>query len=310
MFKFLKSGFSKVSKALSKTASFFSSRLANVFSKPLDEDSLEMLEEILYEADLGSSVVEHFIEEVSSFAKLNPSVSKDDYLKELEKIAFGILSKEIPARPEMTTTPHVILMVGVNGSGKTTSIAKLGKIYKEAGKKVLFACGDTFRAAATEQLEMHANMLGIDVVLAKHGQDPSSVMYDAMEKGKAGNYDIIICDTAGRLESRSELLEELKKIDQVAKKQDKQAPHEIYLTIDANLGQTCLEQVKKFREFVPITGLILTKIDSQAKGGVALSIYKNENLPIVYVGFGETLDDFSSFDALSYSKALFKEEAP
>lgn len=311
MFKFIKSGFKQISKALSKTASFFSSKLLNIFSKPLDEDSKEMLEELLYEADLGSSVVEYFIESLTTFSQRHPKATKEAYIDECERLALNILDRdeEHPEEKIPASLPKVILMVGVNGSGKTTSIAKLGKIYKAAGKKVLFACGDTFRAAATEQLELHAKTLGVDIVLAKHGQDPSSVIYDAIEKGKHGNYDVVICDTAGRLESRTELLEELKKINSVAKKQDKFAPHETYLTIDANLGQTCLEQVKKFKQVTNITGLILTKIDSQAKGGVALSIYKMQDIPIVYVGFGETLDDFSSFDAKSYAKALFKESA-
>jgi fused signal recognition particle receptor len=310
MFKFLKSSISKVKGALSKTASFFSKRLSSVFSKPIDEDSLEMLEEILYEADLGSSVVDHFIESIKVYSKNHPSATKEEYLDELEKTALSILDKEVKnlsREPVDAASPKMILMVGVNGSGKTTSIAKLGKMYKDAGKKVLFACGDTFRAAATEQLALHAENLGVDVVLAKHGADPSGVIYDAMEKGKHGNYDIVICDTAGRLESKTELLEELKKIDTVAKKGDANAPHEVYLTIDAGLGGTCLDQVEKFNKFVPLTGLILTKIDSTAKGGVALSIYKKHELPIVYVGFGETLCDFSLFDAKSYAKALFKE---
>lgn len=310
MFKFFKSGISKVKGALSKTASFFSKRLSNVFSKPLDEDRLEMLEEILYEADLGSAVVDHFIKGVQSYAKQHPEASKEAYIDQLEEIAISILSKEVKnlsKEPVVKGGPKMILMVGVNGSGKTTSIAKLGKMYKDAGKKVLFACGDTFRAAATEQLALHAKNLGVDVVLAKHGADPSGVVFDAMEKAKHGHYDVVICDTAGRLESKTELLEELKKIDMVAKKGDANAPHEVYLTVDAGLGGTCLDQVEKFNQFIPLTGLILTKIDSTAKGGVALSIYKKHELPVVYVGFGETLCDFSLFDANSYAKALFKE---
>ncbi len=298
MFTFLK-------KALSKTTSFFTKRLSNLFSKPLDEGRKEMLEEILYEADLGSVVVDHFIKKIEHFE----AHTKEAYLDKLEDIALEILEKKIGklGKEPKASNPKVILMVGVNGSGKTTSIAKLGKLYKDAGKKVLFACGDTFRAAATEQLELHAKALTIDIVLAKHGQDPAAVIFDAMSKGKHGNYDVIICDTAGRLESRTELLEELKKIDHVVKKIDPDAPHEVYLTIDAGLGQTCLAQVENFNKFIPLTGLILTKIDSTAKGGVALSIYKQQELPIVYVGFGETLCDFSLFDAKSYAKALFKE---
>ncbi len=298
MFTFLK-------KALSKTTSFFTKRLSNLFSKPLDEGRKEMLEEILYEADLGNVVVDHFIKKIEHFE----AHTKEAYLDKLEDIALEILEKKIGklGKEPKALNPKVILMVGVNGSGKTTSIAKLGKLYKDAGKKVLFACGDTFRAAATEQLELHAKALTIDIVLAKHGQDPAAVIFDAISKGKHGNYDVIICDTAGRLESRTELLEELKKIDHVVKKIDPDAPHEVYLTIDAGLGQTCLAQVENFNKFIPLTGLILTKIDSTAKGGVALSIYKQQELPIVYVGFGETLCDFSLFDAKSYAKALFKE---
>ncbi len=309
MFQFLKTGFTKAKSALAKTTSFFVGRLGSLFSKPLDEDSLEMLEEILYEADLGSEVVSFFVEKMEAFAKKHPTANKEDYLDELENIAISILHKEVKdlGKEAPSGMPKMILMVGVNGSGKTTSIAKLGKIYKDAGKKVLFACGDTFRAAATEQLALHAKNLNVDVVLSKHGQDPSGVIFDAMEKGRTGGYDVVICDTAGRLDTKTELMEELKKISTVVKKLDPQAPHEVLLTIDAGLGGTCIEQVQKFNEFVPLTGLVLTKIDSTAKGGIALSIYKKYELPIAFVGFGETLCDFSPFDAMSYSKALFKE---
>ena len=265
-----------------------------------------MLEEILYEADLGSSVVEYFIEHISLFSKKHPNASKEDYLDELEKIALSILEKDAPTLGK-DGYPKVIFMVGVNGSGKTTSIAKLAKLYKEEGKKVLLACGDTFRAAAKEQLQMHAQALGVDIVLSKHGADPGAVIYDAMEKAKHGLYDIIIFDTAGRLESKMELLDELKKIQRVARKLDPSAPHEVYLTIDAGLGGNCVTQVENFQKYIPITGLILTKIDSTSKGGVALSIYKKHAIAIVYVGFGETLCDFSPFDAKLYAKALFKE---
>ena len=307
MFKFIKTGLSKVSKALNKTASFFKGRLTNIFSAPMDEDRLEMLEEILYEADLGSSVVEDFIGKIRSFAKANPDAPKESYIKKLEEIAFSILDKDIEVvNHTKPVGAKVILLVGVNGSGKTTTIAKLGKFYKDQGKKVLFACGDTFRAAATEQLQVHAKNLDIDIVLAKHGADPGAVIFDAIEKGKTG-YDIVICDTAGRLESKIELLEELKKIDSVIKKQDSGAPHETFLTIDAGLGQTCIDQVEKFQSFVNLTGLILTKVDSTAKGGIALSIYKKHQIPISYVGFGEKVCDFSPFEAKSYAKALFEE---
>lgn len=293
-------------KALTKTTSFFTKRLSNLFSKPLNEDAKCMLEEILYEADLGSSVVDFFIEKISVFSKSHSHATKEDYLNELENIALSILEKECPPLGK-EGFPKMILMVGVNGSGKTTSIAKLAKMYKDAGKKVLLACGDTFRAAATEQLQMHAKNLEVDIVLGKHGADPGAVIYDAMEKGVHGKYDVVICDTAGRLESKTELLDELKKIDRVVKKVDPTAPHEVYLTVDAGLGGTCVTQVENFQKFIPLTGLILTKIDSTSKGGVALSIYKKHAIAIVYVGFGETLCDFSPFDAKSYAKALFKE---
>jgi fused signal recognition particle receptor len=299
MFTFLKS-------ALSKTSSFFSKKLFSLFSTPFDETSKGVLEEILYEADLGSLVVEYFLEEISSFARKNPKTLKEGYLFELERIALTILEKKIPPLGK-EGAPKVILVVGVNGSGKTTSIAKLAHYYKENGKKVLLACGDTFRAAATYQLELHAKNLDIDIVLAKHGADPSSVIYDAINKGKHGQYDVVICDSAGRLESKTELLEELKKIATVAKKLDPNAPHEVFLTIDAGLGSASIAQVERFQKYIPLTGLILTKIDSTSKGGIALSIYKKYAIPIVYVAFGETVCDFSPFDARSYAKALFKE---
>jgi fused signal recognition particle receptor len=305
MFKFL----SKIGQALTKTTLFFKKRLSDIFVKPLNEESKQMLEELLYEADLGSSVVSHFMQEIEKYAKSHPHAKENDYIDALEKIALDILEKKTPNLSSFPAInfPKIILMVGVNGTGKTTSIAKLGKMYKDQGKKVLFACGDTFRAAATEQLKIHAENLGVDIVLSKHGADPGAVIFDAIEKAKTLNYDVVICDTAGRLENKIELLDELKKIDRVIKKIDPFAPHETFLTIDAALGSTTLHQVENFQKFLKITGLILTKIDSTAKGGIALSIYKKYQIPICYVGFGETLCDFSPFDAKSYAKALFKE---
>lgn len=308
MLQFIKSKVKAITSALTKTASFFRKRLSSIFSKKLDEEQMEMLEELLYEADLGSKVIEQFVEKVEAFYQKSPDAKADEFIQVLEKTAEDILSKSIPNLSKEAKPGHakVIIVAGVNGSGKTTSIAKLAKLYVDDKKKVLLACGDTFRAAAVEQLEIHAKNLGVDIVLSKQGADPAAVIYEAMEKSKDG-YDIVICDTAGRLESKEGLLEELKKMTLVATKIDKDAPHDVFLTIDAGLGQTCLNQVEKFNEATNITGLILTKIDSTSKGGVALSIYKNYEIPIKYVGYGETLCDFSLFEAKSYAKALFKE---
>lgn len=307
MFKFLLSKIQSIKSALKKTSSFLQKHLSKIFSKPLDEESLEELEKILYEADIGSSTITHLLSHIQDFAKKNKTASAKDFLSEMQSLSEKILLEpaKITGNEPLIDTPQVILVVGVNGTGKTTTIAKLAKSLTDEGKKVLLAAGDTFRAAASSQLEIWAHRLKLEIVTSKSGADPSSVLFDAMAKAKAKHFDVVICDTAGRLESKSDLLKELEKMRRIAAKQDELAPHETYFIVDATLGQTAVEQIRIFNTYVPITGLILTKIDGSAKGGVALAIYRETKIPIRFVGFGEDVKDFAPFDAKSYTEALF-----
>jgi fused signal recognition particle receptor len=308
MFSLFKTGFQKIKKALSKTSSFLKSELRALFTRDLDADAIETLEKILFEADLGSSIVTEFIERIQKFHKTNPKAGPSDYLRQLQ-----ILSQEILEEPPLVTSSKppigyskLILIVGVNGAGKTTTLAKLANYYKDQGEKVLVAAGDTFRAAAIEQLELWTKKIGVDLVKTQIGADSSGVLYDALMKSKAKEYTLTLCDTAGRLESKTDLMHELEKLKRTAKKFDETAPHETYLIVDATLGGTALEQAKTFHKFTPLTGIILTKVDGSAKGGIALSIYRELKIPICFITFGESIDDIAPFDPTEYTKALFE----
>jgi fused signal recognition particle receptor len=306
MFGFLKTSFSKIKKALSKTRSALGDKIATLFTGKVNDEALTDLEQILFEADLGTDLSIHLVDEIRRFSRKNPDATQADYLGEMKKLSLAIFDLPPKATPK-TGTPHVILVVGVNGSGKTTSIAKLAEHYKRAGKKVLLAAADTFRAAAVEQLTHWAKKSGAEIVKGKMGADPSAVVYDAMEAAKARNCDIAIVDTAGRLQSKTDLMQELEKIVRVTKKTLPDAPHETYLVVDATTGQNAIDQAITFNKHTPLTGLVLTKLDGSAKGGIALAIYHKLQIPIVYVGLGEKIDDLEPFDATSYINALFAE---
>ncbi len=308
MFSLFKTGFQKIKKALSKTSSLLKTELRALFSKNLDEDAIDELERILFEADLGSSIVTEFVEKIHRFHKITPKATPSDYLNHLQ-----ILSQKILEEPPIVTSiqppvgySKLILIVGVNGAGKTTTLAKLANFYKNEGEKVLVAAGDTFRAAAIEQLELWTKKIGVDLVKTQIGADSSGVLYDAMMKSRAKEYTITLCDTAGRLESKTDLMHELEKLKRTAKKFDETAPHETYLIVDATLGGTALEQARIFHKFTPLTGIILTKVDGSAKGGIALSIYRELKIPISFITFGESLEDIAPFNPTDYTKALFE----
>ncbi len=309
MFKFFKTGFQKIKDALKKTSSLFGKKLRKLFSKPLSDESLYELERILFEADIGSKLVYRFLDVVKKAHKKNPDATSAEYLEVMRQEAESLLSEkgEISGNQPYIGCPRVILVVGVNGTGKTTTIAKLAKKYQDEGKKVLLAAADTFRAAAVDQLTIWADRIGVEIVKGAPGGDPSSVLFDAMAKGKAKGFDVILIDTAGRLESKGELMRELEKMARIAKKQDDLAPHEVFITIDSTLGQTAVEQVRIFDQAVPLTGLIITKIDGSAKGGVVLAIYAEKKIPIHYIGVGEKMDDLIEFDPKSYTEALFSD---
>lgn len=306
MFRLLKNSFSKFKSALTKTRGVLGDKLRGILGKKLSKETLEEIEQTLFEADLGATVSLEWIDKIKEFGRKNADATPDQILTHLEDVALDTLNvppDHHPTPPE-SDDPLVILVVGVNGSGKTTSAAKLAKLYQNDGQKVLLAAADTFRAAAMDQLETWAKRLGLDIVKGLPGGDPSAVLHDALSKAKAKNYDVVIVDTAGRLESKTDLMNELAKMQRVCKKVVSSGPHDTLLTIDATTGQNAIDQAKIFHGFTPLTGIILTKLDGSAKGGIVLSIYREMGIPIRYVGLGEGSDDFAIFEPQSYVSAL------
>ncbi|GAB5411317.1 MAG: hypothetical protein ChlgKO_04310 [Chlamydiales bacterium] len=295
MFNLLKTTAQKLKKALTKTRSVLGDQIRSLFKKPLGEETFAALEEILYEADLGPELAEEF-------TNLARHLPKDEILEGFATHAIKILSAPAKKPPEGA---KVILVVGVNGSGKTTTVAKLASHYQSQGKRVLVAAGDTFRAAATEQLEIWAGRLKIDIVKGRAGGDSAAIIYDAISKAKSG-YDILIADTAGRLQAKTELMHELGKIEQICNKQLEGAPHETLLVLDATTGQNALDQAITFNQFTPLTGIVLTKIDGSAKGGIILSIYRKLGVPIRFLGVGEKAEDLLPFEEKIFAEALFQ----
>lgn len=295
MLNFIKKIFSPFSKIKSQLGA----KIRSLFSRGIDDATLENLEQILYEADLGAKVATDLAEKIRrqkpDLETIIPFIKQ-----ELLKI-FPIPS------PVVFHSPHIVLIVGVNGSGKTTSIAKLAHFYKKQGKKVLIAAGDTFRAAAVDQLETWAKRIGCDIVKSQSHADPAAVAFDALSAARARNSDIVLIDTAGRLQNKTDLMHELAKLRRVCQKQIPESPHETLLVVDATVGQNALDQARIFHEFTPISGIILTKLDGSAKGGIAVSIQKDLNIPIRWVGMGEAEQDLIPFDVNAYLDALLKE---
>jgi fused signal recognition particle receptor len=310
MLQFLQASYQKVKKALSKTRSLFSQRLSSLFKKPWNEESFEEFEQILFEADLGSILATDFVQVVRKLKRKNPDSSFEEILSSLQEHCLDILkspAKVLPKTPE-SGTPLVILIVGVNGSGKTTSLAKLAAHYKQEGKKVLLAAADTFRAAAIEQLGMWATKVGVDIVKALPNSDPSAVVFDALTAAVARGVDVVLIDTAGRLQNKTDLMQELEKIKRISSKVIPSSPHETFLVIDATTGQNAIDQATIFNSFTPLTGIVLTKLDGSAKGGIILAIYKQLGIPVRWIGVGESMQDLMPFDPESYVQALFETE--
>jgi fused signal recognition particle receptor len=285
----------KFKDGLKKTRNNFANKIDDLFSRHLkiDEELYEELEEILISSDMGVEATLEIIEMLQNQIKENKiqDVSKvKPLLKEI--LVKEITYKEKPDQEEKT----VILVVGVNGVGKTTTIGKLSKIFKDEGKKVLVAAGDTFRAAAIEQLEKWCQRAQVELVSNKEGSDPSSVIYDGINAAKARNTDILICDTAGRLHNKKNLMKELNKISRVIDKEYPEANKLVYLVIDANTGQNGIVQAEYFKEVTNIDGIVLTKLDGTSKGGIIVPIQRKLDVPVVYVGLGEGIEDLQKFD--------------
>lgn len=302
--KFIKASYSNVKKALAKTGSLVGSKLRSLFHGPIDESTLDKLEEILYEADLGAEYARELTENIRQKLKKDPSITSNALISEIRNEILQNLQRH-RTNDEIIESPHVILIVGVNGNGKTTSIAKLAHHYHHAGKKVILGAADTFRAAASEQLETWAHRLNVDIVKGNPKSDPASVVFDTVSAGVSRQADIVLIDTAGRLHTKIPLMQELEKIRRTCKKIIPGSPHETLLVLDATTGQNAVDQAKTFHKFTPITGLILTKLDGTAKGGAAIAIQRKLGIPIKFIGVGETADDLQPFDAEAFVNALF-----
>jgi fused signal recognition particle receptor len=269
-------------------------------SKPVDVETIEALEELLISADLGVAATEQIVTAVGGRARSGESLR--DLVKREILAVFNAAEKP---RPADGTRPHVVLVVGVNGTGKTTTVGKLASFLKSSGQHPLICAADTFRAAAVEQLEIWAHRAGVDIVRAAAGADAAAVVYDAIQSAKARGRDPIIVDTAGRLHTRVNLMNELDKIRRVAARASEGAPHEVLLVLDATVGQNGLTQAREFTGVAGVTGIVLTKLDGTAKGGIAVAIAHELKLPIRYVGIGEGIDDLVPFSPQEYVDALF-----
>ena len=272
-------------------------------TRPITVDTIEALEELLISADVGLPATERIVTAVRSRSRHGESL-RDLVKDEIRQIFDGVESPPAPNGHK----PHVTLIVGVNGTGKTTTIGKLANLLKASGKTPLVCAADTFRAAAVEQLEIWAKRAGVDIIRASEGSDPASVVFDAIQSGKARGRDPILVDTAGRLHTRVNLMNELEKIRRVAARAAEGAPHEVLLVLDATVGQNGLQQAREFTSVAGVTGIVLTKLDGTAKGGVAVSIAHDLKLPIRYVGVGEGIDDLIPFSPQDYVEALFQEK--
>lgn len=297
--------FQRIKQGLKKSTDSLSQGLTELFThKRLDDEALETLEEALIQADMGVEASLALVEQLRQ-EKFEKEITEQEIREFLaQRIAQNLKAHEKPLELG-TASPAVLLMIGVNGAGKTTSIGKLAQKYKQEGKKVLLAAGDTFRAGAVEQLTVWSERADVPVIKPeKEGQDPASVIFKAIEHAKAENYDVVICDTAGRLQNRQDLMAQLEKILRVIKKADETAPHASVLVLDGTSGQNILSQAETFAKAASVTGLIITKLDSTAKGGAIVALAEKQKLPIHYIGVGESIEDLKPFEANAYAQAL------
>ncbi len=300
--------FDKLKSGLSKTKNAIVGRIDELFKslRKVDEELFEELEELLISADIGVNTTEEILDELRDTVKEKKLKEADEVKSELLSMLRELVGEHEPLK--LDTQPSVILVIGVNGVGKTTSIGKISAELKSQGKKVVVAAADTFRAAAAEQLTVWCERAGVDIVKQAAGADPASVVFDAINSAKSKKADVLIIDTAGRLHNKKNLMEELAKIDRVISRELSGASKETLLVLDATTGQNAVLQAKEFREASSITGLILTKLDGTAKGGIILSIKKELGIPVKFIGVGEKIDDMKPFDAEEFTNALFANE--
>ena len=297
--------FDKLKQGLGKTKNSIDEKINNVFSvfRKVDEDLLEELEEVLVMSEIGMETSIKIIDELRTKIKKEKIEDEKDVKKALKEIMKQILDVAEP-KLNLETKPSVILVVGVNGVGKTTSIGKIANNLVKQGKKVVVAAADTFRAAAGEQLEIWAERSGSTIVKKEEGADPAAVVYDAIQKTRGIGADVLICDTAGRLHNKKYLMDELAKIKKVIEKEMSDCSQEVLLVLDAETGQNAISQVKAFKETTDITGIVLTKLDGTAKGGVVIGIVSENNIPIKFIGVGEQIDDMQVFKAEEFLDAI------
>lgn len=289
--------FDKLKKGLEKT------KISLGFTK-IDDNLLDELEEELIMADVGLETSENIIKTLKEDAKKNKIVEPDDVRKEIKSLVLDVF-KDNNSKFDLEKKPAVILMIGVNGAGKTTSIGKIAYKIKNEGKKVVIAAGDTFRAGAVEQLDEWAKRAGVEIVKGKENQDPSSVIFDGCRRAKEENADVLICDTAGRLQNKKYLMDELKKMKKVIDRELPDSSQETILVLDASTGQNAISQVENFKECTGISGLIITKLDGTSKAGIVIRLVKEYEIPIKCIGVGEKIDDMEEFNAEDFVNALF-----
>ena len=298
--------FDKLKNGLLKTKNAIVGKIDTLFKsfRKVDEELFEELEELLISADMGVNTTEEILDELREFVKENKIKEADEVKNALINMLRGLIGEHEPLN--LSTKPSVILIVGVNGVGKTTSIGKIAKELKSQKKKVVVAAADTFRAAAAEQLSVWCDRAGVDIIKQGAGADPASVVFDAIGAVKSRNADVLIIDTAGRLHNKKNLMDELAKIDRVIARELPDSAKETLLVLDATTGQNAVLQAREFKEASKLTGLILTKLDGTAKGGIILSIKKELGIPVKFIGVGEQIDDMKPFDAKEFADALFE----
>ena len=301
--------FQRLKQGLTKSRESWSQKLGAVFqNRRWDEESLETMEESLLAADVGVKAKQKLMEILRRQAPTGSGTLAEDMSSRLQQAIIRMLEggPSTSRLPPLSVRPWVILYLGVNGVGKTTTIGKVAAQHKAAGRKVLLVAADTFRAAAIEQLEAWGQRVGVDVIKHRPGADPSAVVYDALQAAKSRGIDVLLIDTAGRLHTKVHLIEELKKIRRVIAREQSDAPHETLLVLDATTGQNGLQQARVFKEATDITGIVLTKLDGTAKGGVIISIQEELGVPVRYVGVGEEIDDLQPFEPARFVQALFE----
>ena len=298
--------FERLKQGLSKAKQGITDRVDQVLKSytKVDDELLEEIEEILITADVGVDTTMNIIEKLTDAIKTKKITDPQDVKGELRLIIEEILTNE-NATLDVSHKPTIILMVGVNGVGKTTTIGKLASRYKKEGKKVLIAAGDTFRAAAIDQLEVWAKRSDVDIIKHQEGADPGAVIFDSIKAAKARDIDLLICDTAGRLHNKANLMNELSKVFKIVDREYPEAKKEVLLVVDATTGQNAVSQAKSFKQVCDITGLVLTKLDGTAKGGVVLAVKSEVDVPVKLIGVGEKMEDLQDFDAKAFSEALF-----